>query len=684
MSSHMSMLGMKECPLAMMKVPILDWLPLYTKELFWKDLAAGMTVFVFLVPQGMAYALLAGLPPVYGLYSSTVPLFLYAMLGTSRQLSIGPMAITSLLLGVSTQKFGYDDATPQYISIAMNVSMLVGLITFLLGTCSMGTLSNLISHSVLVGFLTASSLVIAINQMKYILGLSMPRFAYSHQTVLYLLTHLHKCNTPAVVLGFGTWAALLAVREWKQRYVAPTGTGIMSRCRRCAYAAANLSSFMAILFGALAARIIIANGGTIDIVGTIPSGLIAPGFAFVPAGQLLTLFPPALAIAFVAFAGNWAVAKKYAQKYGYEVDATQELLGEGFTIIVGVLFNSFVVSGGLARSAVNAESGAVTQIASCITAFLILFALLCLTSFLYYIPMASLSAVIQVSLISMLDFSTMIAAYHKDRRDCLVMVATFLLTFFVGVTEGLFAGMFISIAVVMRSTAFPHIAILGRLPNGMHYRNIKRFAEAEQIEGITIIRMDASLFFANCSHFKNTVTAAARGAFHTSSKPIHLVIIDASAWIDIDLTGVETLFELKTELAARNIKLAIACVKGGIRDRLRASHFLEQGMEDKGFFFSIDDAIHGRPSRRSFQLDEVYNAVELRPPIGAGDAGEREDESGDEEQGGISISSKIASKRPYASLATDDLSAGTVAESKARDTDAEHNSQTEVDNPLHC
>ncbi|RYH26438.1 sulfate permease, partial [archaeon] len=548
----------RQIPFTWLQVPIIDWLPEYTKEKFYKDLTAGVTVFVFMVPQGIAYAMLAGMPPAYGLYSSIVPLYLYAILGTSRQLSIGPMAITSLLLGVSCQKFGFDDESPEYIQIAMNISMLVGLITFFLGMFRMGTLVNLLSHSVLVGFLTASSLIIAINQLKYIFGIDMPRFAYVHQTLYYLLTHLQDTNVYAFLLGFFSWLVLVLIRVWKNRYKPTAESTLYGKCSLVLYALANMSSFLVILLGSFIARVIIQAGGNVHIVGTIPLGLLTPGFAFIPFPSLLHIFPTSLAISFVAFAGNWAVTRKYSIQYNYEVDATQELLGEGFTIIVGVLFNAFVVSGGLARSAVNAEAGAVTQISGVITASFILLAVLTLTSSLYYIPMSSLAAVIEVSIISMLDFTSMRNAYHVDKRDCMVMVATFLFTFFIGVSEGLFAGMFLSIAVVMRSAAFPSVVHLGRLSSGLYYKNVLRFPEAEQIPGVAIIRMDASLFFGNCTHFKQAVKSAAYGVHHSKSVSIHTVIVDASAWIDIDLAGIQTLLELKDELMKQlNVQLRI-------------------------------------------------------------------------------------------------------------------------------
>jgi SulP family sulfate permease len=358
---------------------------------------------------------------------------------------------------------------------------------------------------------------------------------------------------------------------------------------------ANLSNFLSIVIGSFIARGIIASGGFIQVVGEVPSGLRSPQLNLVSLPQWISMIPASCAIAFVSFAGNWAVAVKYAQINKYRVEATQELIASGLAIVVGVFFNSFVVSGGLARTAVNAESGATTQMSMCICATLILLSLLALTSFFYFIPMCVLSAVIEVSVISMIDFESMIKAYKVDKRDCLVMVTTFLITFFLGITEGLFAGIFLSVAVVMKTTAFPHIVHIGKLPEteGGYYRDIRRYPQAEQIPGYAIIRMDASPLFSNCSHFKDVVVDAAHGKYHSHHETIHTVIIDASAWIDMDLIGVQTLLEIKEELNKDNVHIAVACAKGIIRDRLRDSNFTI-GMERNCFYFSIDDALHGR------------------------------------------------------------------------------------------
>jgi len=579
-------------PLASILIPITDWLPKYDwKESGPNDLTAGLTVFVFLVPQGMAYALLAGMPPIYGLYSSIVPVFVYAIFGTSQHLSLGPMAITSLLLGVSAQAYGFEEQSAEYIAVVLNLSMVVGFCLVVLGLLRLGSLANLISESVLVGFLTASALVIALNQVKYILGISVPRFTYSMETVFYILTHLDETNGNAASLGIATMVLLYGVRLWKQTYK-PTPERMQNIGYKAMLIMSKMSNFLCIVFGSLIAYGILQGGTYIDIVGSVPSGLKPPSFDSMGLQQAINMVPAALAVAFVAFAGNWAVAKKYAAERDYEVDATQELIAEGLAVGIGSFFNSFAGSGGLARSAVNAESGAQTQVSGILVGLLMLLSVQFLTSLFYFIPMCVLAAVIEISIISMVDFDSMIKAYRVHRSDCLVMVATFALTFFVGVTEGLFCGIVLSIAVILYNSAFPYIAHLGKLPEseGGAYKDIRRFKVAVQEPGVSIIRMDSTLFFANAGHFKDIALRAAAGEFHSSSVPIHKLIIDASCWTDIDLTGVKTLFDLKVACDKTGMVLAIAGAKWKVRDKLRSNQFMAGALKHYNYF-SVQDAM---------------------------------------------------------------------------------------------
>lgn len=287
------------------------------------------------------------MPPVYGLYSATLPVIIYAILGTSRQLSMGPMAITSLLIGTSAGSLGYtSDNLSEYITIIMNISMLCGLVLFLLGIFRLGILANFLSYSVLTGFMTASALLISLSQLKYILGITVPRFSYTHQTIIFLLTHLNECNAYALLVGLTAWILLYLVKIWKKRNK-PTTENITSLSFRVLSALANMSSLISIFIGSIVAYGIISSNKNIQIVGKVPAGLQTPYFAFIDFQTLMKLFPSAVVIALISFSGNWAVALKFASINHYEVDATQELIAQGFSNIIGVFFNSFVVSGGM-------------------------------------------------------------------------------------------------------------------------------------------------------------------------------------------------------------------------------------------------------------------------------------------------------------------------------------------------
>ena len=606
-------------PFAKVSLPIVGWISECTKESVVSDLVAGFTVFVFLVPQGMAYALLAGMPPIYGLYSAIVPSYMYALLGTSKQLSIGPMAITSLLLSLSIENYGFPQQSPEYIVLVMNLSLVVGVVVLLIGLLRMGSLVNLISESVLSGFLTASSVVILVNQLKYILGIAVPHYDYIHQTVQYLVFNVTQTNFAALCIGVLTSAALYATKQWAAAESArrtPSDSICLQVLRHCA----AMSNLIAIIVGPLVSYFLLSQGFQLEIVGTVPSGLKLPGFQFVGIRTLMGFLPSALALAFVSFAGNWAVATKYATKHNYQVDATQELIATGLATTVGVFFNSFAVSGGLARSAVNAESGARTQLSSVVAATLMIFAVQFCTGMFYYIPMSTLGAVIVVSVLSMMDFAAMQTAYHTHTKDCLVMVITFLVTLFVGVVCGLFVGIGISVIVILCTVAYPYIHILGQMPpvhdghsdeSGDHFREIARFEKAEKHPGVLIMRMEATIFFANCGYFKETVlhevnsTPLASGEVNCYSK-VHAVIIDASCWTDLDLPSTKALLDLRDRLHKQHVMLLVAGAMGQVHEKLSTTHFAGHFC-----YHSIKKALRSAKAMQKFELAEVVDRAEL-------------------------------------------------------------------------
>ena len=297
------------------------------------------------------------------------------------------------------------------------------------------------------------------------------------------------------------------------------------------------------------------------------------------------------------------------------MDANQEMMSAGMSNIIGVLLNSFVVSGGLARSAVNAESGAVTLVSTLIAAVLMILALLFFTGAFYYIPMCVLAAVINISVLSMMDFQEMINAYKCDKKDFVVILCTFLCTFFIGILEGISAGVFIAVAFVLRASAFPEVVTMGRLPGTVHFKTIAENPESCQIPGIAIVRMDFNLYFANCACFKHAVHEAAMGRKHTSNKPIRYVILDVSAWTALDMSAINTLSDIHAELLTLHIQLAFANAKVTVKEYLHRMHFIEKIGGDRHLFNSIEDAVRAQPSRKMSMAVEMNAMFEHREAV---------------------------------------------------------------------
>jgi SulP family sulfate permease len=571
---------------------------------------AGLIVFVLLIPQGMAYALLAGLPPVYGLYSSTVGLFVYALMGSCRQISMGPMAIMSLLTGQAIAKLGYEVGSQEWIDTAGAMAAIVGIMLLLMGMLNLGVLVNFLSHAVMSSFTTASACIIAVNQLKYILGLQPPRFEYTHELIGYLFSHLNEAKWYALLLGVSSFVGLYLARDWKRANKPnPNKPEQQALWYKVAYTAANSSGLICIFTMGFFAYLL-CDDYDVSVVGAVPKGLKAPIFPIQDMQQIQDLLPQCLVIAVISFMGNWAIAKKFAIQFGYEVHASQELVAAGSANFVGAMFNGYVMSAGLARSAVNAEAGAKTPVSGAISASLIILALLFMTEAFFYIPMASLGAIILVSVTSMINYSDFVYAYKVDRNDFYVMVSTFLFTFFLGIMEGIFVGVILSIIFVVNSTAFPHVAHLGQIRGGetwgvktsmpekgsadtTYWRNIERFAEAKasQVPGVAVLRMDANLYFANTTFIKQEVFAAADGKYHECTDHITKVVLDMSSCIDIDMSGLMALENIHEELLRRKTSLAFAHVRGPVRDRLFKSTFMEKIGPEGFVHMNINDAV---------------------------------------------------------------------------------------------
>jgi len=520
-----------------------------------------------LIPQGMAYASIAGLPPVYGLYASILPLLIYAVLGTSRQLAVGPVAMVSLLTAASLSAI--PGLTPeQYIQYAIGLALLVGLIQFTLGIFRLGFLVNFLSHPVVSGFTSGAAIIIGLSQLKHILGIQIKGSEHIHELALQIAEKMHEVNGMAVIIGLIGIGLIFAIRKWKKTLP---------------------GQLIAVLFGIAAVSIFHLDEGPqgIKIIKDIPNNL--PAFSLlIPDWMVLkSLLPMAVTIALVSFMESIAVAKSIESKHkDYKVMANQELIALGAANVLGSFFQSYPVTGGFSRTAVNDQAGANTPLASIISAALVFLTLLFLTPYFYNLPHAILAAVIIVAVIGLINYQEAIHLWHSNKMDFWMLMLTFIFTLVFGVEMGIGVGVFLSLALVLFSTTYPHTAVLAKVPGSHFYRNVERFKDLEVNENLLIYRFDAQLFFANINHFKDKLYE------YETEKHGHLklLIIDGESINNIDSTSVNTLDEIVHDFNARGVEVCFTGVKGPVRDKLAQSGFTDRVGCDH-FFMSIQEAV---------------------------------------------------------------------------------------------
>jgi len=546
-------------------IPILEWLPTYTKSYFKNDFIAGLTVGVMLVPQGMAYALLAGMPPIYGLYSGLVPLFLYAILGTSRQMSVGAVAVSGLLVLAGISQVA-EPGTSHYISLVILTGLLVGLLQLFFSIIRLGFLVNFLSHPVIAGFTSAAAIIIAVSQLKYLMGIEIPRFSVLTDTVGFAFQHLSEISWPTFFLCIGGIALMLILKKINKAIPGALITAVL---------------------GILLVKIFRLDQQGIDIVEDVPEGLPAFILPEWTMENIRLVIPTVLTVTVIEIVESIGIAKVWEAKHkNYKIDANQELLALGISKIGGAFFQAIPTSGSFTRSAVNSESGAKTQMSSIITAALVALTLLFLTPLFFYLPKAILAAIVLLSVKSLFDLKEAIHLWKTHRGDFLMMLSTFIITLILGIEEGVLAGVVLSVLMVMYRNSQPHIAVLGQLPNTKYFRNINRFPNAIQIPDCAIIRFDSQLFFANSLYFKEFIEQFVQ-AQSTSLKGL---ILDASSIHDIDSSGLQALDETYDYLKSKNIQFYIAEAIGPVRDRLYKAHLMEK-IGKKNQFMYVQDAV---------------------------------------------------------------------------------------------
>jgi SulP family sulfate permease len=543
-------------------IPLLDWLPNYRRDDLVGDVMAGIIVAIMLVPQGMAYAMLAGLPPQIGLYASILPLMLYAVFGTSRALAVGPVAMVSLMVASSVGQFA-DPGSGEYVAIVLTLALLVGVIQVLMGVVRLGFVVNFLSHSVIVGFTNAAALVIGLSQFKHLLGVKIPRSESFFETIHYLLQALPQTSWVTVLIGLSSIGILLFFNKklpsiLGQAQVPPAWILPLSRSGPLVIVVGTT-----LLVGLLSLQ---AEAG-VKIVGDIPRGLPPLSTPSYDQTLLRQLMPTALTISFVGFMESIAVAKSLASKRRQRIDANQELIGLGAANLGAAFTGGYPVTGGFSRSVVNFAAGANTALASIITAILIALVVLFFTPLFYYLPQATLAAVILVAVVNLLDFKAFRHLWQIDKADAWAMLITFVAVLTIGIELGIVAGFIASIVFYLWRTSHPHIAEVGRIGDSEHFRNIKRH-EVQTSESVLAVRIDENLYFANSRYLEEYLLRAI--ADHPQAQAL---LLNWSAINHVDASALETLERLIEGFREAGVEVYLSDVKGPVMDQLKRAHF---------------------------------------------------------------------------------------------------------------
>ncbi|WP_163557220.1 sulfate permease [Halomonas sp. NO4] len=543
-------------------LPILSWLPHYNRRLCSADLLAGVIVTVMVIPQSLAYAILAGLPAVVGLYASLLPMLVYALLGTSRTLAVGPVAIVALMTGAALANVA-SPGTPEYLEAALVLSLLSGLMLIAMGLLRMGFLANFLSHPVIGGFLSAAGLLIAVSQAGHLLGLEVeasglfPRLA----EIVSGLPHL---NGPTLAIGSATLLFLVAMRlRGKQALrglrLPPSLADLVTRT----------GPVLAVVVTTWLTWWLDLAAQGVAVVGDIPRGLpplTLPGFEL---SLWQSLLVPALLISVVGFVESVSMGQMLAARRRERISPNQELVGLGGANLAAAFSAGMPVTGGLSRTVINFDAGARTPMAGIFAAAGIALVTLLFTPLLAHLPIATLAATITVSILTLVDVPMIRQTWRYSRSDFSAMAATIALTLVEGVEAGIIGGVALSIGLFLYRTSRPHSALVGRIPGTEHFRNVVRH-DTETASHLALLRIDESLYFANARYLEDLVYDL------VATRPeLEQVVLICSAVNLIDASALESLDAINARLKDSGVTLHLAEVKGPVMDQLKRSDFLD-------------------------------------------------------------------------------------------------------------
>ncbi|MEL6344626.1 MAG: solute carrier family 26 protein [Myxococcota bacterium] len=538
------------------RIPLIGQLQERSSATLRSDVLAGLTTAIMLIPQAMAYAMLAGLDPIIGLYASTVPVALYAFLGTSRQLAVGPVAMVSMLVASGVAPIAGDDPIA-YTGLAAMLALMVGVIQWGMGVARLGFLVRFLSHPVIAGFTAAAALIIGFSQLKHLLGISIDRSHHIHEILSQTIAHTTEIDSTTALISLISILTLVALKRFAPR----------------------VPRFLLVVAGGTLA--VWGLGLNVAIVGDVPSGLPMPALPG-SLGVVVDLLPIAITISLVSFMESISVARRFARENRYAIDADQELKALGLANVVGGVLQGYPVTGGFSRTAVNAQAGARTGLAGLVTAAAVGVTLMLLTPLFHFLPKGVLAAIIMTAVFGLVDVQGARHLWRLSRSDFWLMALTFFATLSLGIEQGIIIGVVASLLWFIWKTSVPHSAVLGRLPGTTVYRNIKRYPEAEVTEGVLVLRVDAPLYFANTAFLKRII-----GEHLDEYKDTAHLILNAAAIGSVDAQAIDTIEEIVESIARREVRLWLAGVRGPVRDVLHTAGLWARIGDD-----SIVETIH--------------------------------------------------------------------------------------------
>lgn len=528
---------------------VTNWISDYDRNQFTGDLKSGLTTGMMLIPQGMAYAVIAGMPPIYGLYAGVIPLLMYPLFGTSKHLSVGPVAVDMLIVAAGVSMIS-SPANSDFIGLVILLTMMTGILQLLMGSFRLGALFNFFSRPVIAGFTMAAPIIIAFTQLHNLLGIRLP----DTQFILLIADEAIRQINRVDLYTFA-WGALAIAVLWILNHTVPKLPG----------------SVIVLTLGILIAWLVDLDEQSVEIVGTIPEGLPPITIPQLDYENLRRLLPTALTLALVQFMSVASLGKAFAKRNNYLVDSNHELVAIGASNFMGSLFSSLPVSGSFSRSAAAEQAGAKSPMSNVITSAVVVLTLLFLTPFFYYLPMPILAAIIIVSVFGLIDINEIKFLYKAKKSEGVIATFTFFCTLLIGIQEGILLGVGASMLTMLFKYSKPAVAELGVIPGTRLFKNLDRNPKAKRIEGVLILRVDASFSFINAEFFRDYILEKSE----QQDKNTHFVIIDGSSINMLDTTATDSLQSIIKTLRGWDMELYMSGLKGPVRDVIKKSGLKE-------------------------------------------------------------------------------------------------------------